>query len=78
MKDLAIFDLTLGFYMKFPPWSRILRAGIDHLGPKMSRLLFYLVFLVIGSWGYVGDNWRQFGGDLEEFCNNCGGNLQEH
>ena len=44
MKDLAVFDLEFGFYVKFPPQSRILRSGIENLASK-TPIKFLVLFL---------------------------------
>ena len=34
VKDLAVCGLKFGFYVKFPPWSRILKSGIENLDSR--------------------------------------------
>ena len=46
VKDLAMFDLKFGFYVKFPPRNRLERSRIRIPGPKMTKLIFESVFLL--------------------------------
>ena len=45
-----IFDLNIGFYMKFPPWGRVLRSQLWNLGPKVRISKFPVVFLDFEVW----------------------------
>ena len=49
MPELVIFDFKLGFYVKFPAWSWILRSGIENLGPKASKLIVIVVYFNVMS-----------------------------
>ena len=48
--DFLIFDLKIGFYVKFPPWGRVLRSQFWNLGPKIRIYRFSPVFLDFEVW----------------------------
>ena len=43
--EIAICGVRLGFYVKNLAWVRVLRSGIEYLGPKTSNisLNYYLL-----------------------------------